>query len=295
MNKFALLGISMASNLFSGIIKKGINNKYENSFFSYQFFNCVVSLFSAVFLVVMSENLSASFFTVALAIVFGAVTLIQQISNLMALENGPFSYTSVIISLSTLIPALSGAIFWNEKISFLQCIGILFLVLSLILSVDFSKRGAKGSIKWLICCFIAFFCTGLIGVMQKIHQTSSHKDELDAFLVIAFFVSFFVSLIFSVFFRNRREFDVYVTSKSIINVIPIIFMALSGLFVALNNKLNLHLSGVMDSAVFFPLVNGGGLVLTTAAAIAVFKEKLTITQIIGLISGIVSVVLLCLS
>ena len=70
-------------------------------------------------------------------------------------------------------------------------------------------------------------------------------------------------------------------------------MLASGVCVAVNNKLNLYLSGVMDSAVFFPIVNGGGLVLTTLAAVLLFKEKLSTKQWIGVVIGIASVVFLC--
>lgn len=70
-------------------------------------------------------------------------------------------------------------------------------------------------------------------------------------------------------------------------------MIVSGACVAVNNKFNLYLSGVMDSAVFFPVVNGGGLVLTTLAAVLLFKEKLSKKQWIGVVLGIASVVFLC--
>ena len=70
-------------------------------------------------------------------------------------------------------------------------------------------------------------------------------------------------------------------------------MIASGACVAVNNKFNLYLSGVMDSAVFFHIVNGGGLVLTTLAAVLLFKEKLSTKQWIGVVLGIASVVFLC--
>ena len=71
-------------------------------------------------------------------------------------------------------------------------------------------------------------------------------------------------------------------------------MVVSGACVAVNNKLNLYLSGVIDSAIFFPVVNGGGLVLTTLAALVFFRERLTKVQWIGVGIGIVSVVFLCI-
>lgn len=49
----------------------------------------------------------------------------------------------------------------------------------------------------------------------------------------------------------------------------------------------------MDSAIFFPIVNGGGLVLTTLAAVLLFKERLSVKQWMGVAFGIISVVFLC--
>ena len=67
-----------------------------------------------------------------------------------------------------------------------------------------------------------------------------------------------------------------------------------GICTAANHKLNLFLSGVMDSAVFFPLVNGGGLVLVTLSALIIFRERLSVKQWISVALGIASVLCLCL-
>ena len=76
-------------------------------------------------------------------------------------------------------------------------------------------------------------------------------------------------------------------------VITFLLVALSGVCVAAQNKLSLYLAGVMDSAVFFPIVNGGGLVLMIVASLILFREKMQKRQWIGILLGIVSVVFLC--
>ncbi len=295
MKNVLLLISSMSANLFGGIIKKHINDKYENNMFSYQLYNCIVSIVSAVALLIMSDDLTSSVFTVVTALVFGLLTLTQQISNLLALKNGPFSYTTVIISLSTLIPTLSGQFLGDDKLNVFQYIGIVLLVVCLILSVDFSEKKDRISARWLIYSLIAFFCTGFIGVMQKIHQSSSHKNELDSFLIISFVFSFLCSLIWCLFsVRKRRKYKDG-ERKSILMLLPLFLIIISGVFVAVNNKFNLFLSGVIPSAIFFPVVNGGGLILSTVAALLLFKEKLNIKQKFGLTAGILSVLLLCVS
>jgi drug/metabolite transporter (DMT)-like permease len=71
-------------------------------------------------------------------------------------------------------------------------------------------------------------------------------------------------------------------------------MVACGICVAANHKLNLGLSGKIPSAVFFPIVNGGNLVLTTLSALIIFRERLTKRQWIGVIFGIASVLFLCM-
>lgn len=295
MNNISMLIISVTSNLIGGILKKDINRKYSNDLFSYQLYNAVVSLFSAVILLILSDSLKFSAFTLVMGILFGLITLTQQTFNLYALENGPFSYTSVIISLSTLIPTLSGALFWNEIISFTQCIGIFLLLICIILSVNKNKDKSV-NYKWMLYSLIAFFCTGIIGVMQKIHQTSAYKSEIDSFLIIAFVISFICSGIYSILSYKNHKLLIKKQGarKSVLRLYPLFAMVISGVFVAINNKFNLYLSGVMESAFFFPIVNGGGLVLTSVAAISIFREKLSIKQITGVIIGICSVIMLCL-
>jgi multidrug transporter EmrE-like cation transporter len=70
-------------------------------------------------------------------------------------------------------------------------------------------------------------------------------------------------------------------------------MILMGIAAAINNKLNLDLSGRLPSAVFFPVVNGGALVLSSLAAVLIFREKLSVKRWIGVAIGTVSVILLC--
>ena len=132
-------------------------------------------------------------------------------------------------------------------------------------------------------------------LMQKIHQTSSHKNELNAFLVLSFDVSFIFSAVMT-FMALRKEKSPLLERREDgrVNFAFIIIMIVSGICVAANHKLNLSLSGIMPSAVFFPIVNGGNLVLTTLSALVIFRERLTRRQWIGVILGVLSVLFLCL-
>ena len=60
------------------------------------------------------------------------------------------------------------------------------------------------------------------------------------------------------------------------------------------NYLNLKLAGILPSQLFFPLVNGGSMVLSQMMSVVIFKEMPTKKQLIGLIGGICSLIAICL-
>ena len=48
------------------------------------------------------------------------------------------------------------------------------------------------------------------------------------------------------------------------------------------NLINLYLSGKLPSIILFPILNGGVIVLSGAAALIIFKEKLSCKQYLGI-------------
>ena len=291
MSQWGLLAISMMSAQVAGIFKKFYAEKYSVSSVSRHGFNIVSATVTAICLILINKGYSASYFTIMLGIVFGVVTALQQIFMLKALETGPWSYTCVMVSFSTIIPALSGVIFFDEKLDIIQIVGMILMGGCIFLSTDFSDSKKEKSIKWMIYCLITFFATGFIGVMQKIHQSTTYKNELGGFLVTAFFIA----AIYSSFamFKNLEKGKKIECARIIFAIPAVVIMSVCGACAAINNQLNLFLSGAMDSAIFFPIVNGGGLVLTVISSVILFKERLNKRQWIGLFIGILSVVLLC--
>ena len=297
MNITITLILSLAAALGGSIAKKYYTDKEPARLSGGFVFNAVGCLCAAVILLCWGGFGQSSVFTIVLGVAFGAVTALQGITNIAALQVGPMSYTSVFISFSTLISSLSGVMFFDESLGWAQIVGMVLMLASFVLAAKSDVDEKKANVKWLFLCLIAFVATGGIGVMQKVHQSSEYRDELNAFLIIAFVSSAVLCAFFAALMKRREsrfadEKEKRINGKRQVWLLLGIMIA-SGACVAVNNKFNLYLSGVMDSAVFFPIVNGGGLVLTTLAAVLLFKEKLSAKQWIGVVLGIASVVFLC--
>ncbi len=181
------------------------------------------------------------------------------------------------------------------------------MVLCLVLSVkrEPKKSGESGgrrlSTVWLLLALLAMAFNGGVGILQKTHQSSAHKAELPAFLFVAFafcaVFSAFCYLFLAIRARKKRQEnggEEPTTGSPRFSCNLIVLFLLSGVCVALCHCINLYLSGVVAAAVFFPIVNGGALMLTTLASLLLFHERLSLTQWLGLALGAVATLLLCL-
>lgn len=298
-----LLVVSMSACLTVQTVRRTYAKGNGRTQKDYYYFSAVTSLVAAFAIFALSGfDCKLSIYTLLISIAFGVATLSSTVFSLSALKIGPWAYTTVLTSLSTIIPTLSGAIFWNETIDLLKIIGITLMVASFIFSVfkkNVEKDEKKATLRWFILTLIALVSTGIIGVLQKVHQSSSHKNELAMFLVISFLFSSVFSFALA-FLSQKKEMLALQgntpktpTNKKLLFKILALF-ALVGVCSALNNIINLHLSGVMDSAVFFPIVNGGNMLLVTSLAAIIYKEKFSILQWVGIACGIASLLCLCL-
>ncbi|MBR5453160.1 MAG: DUF2304 family protein [Clostridia bacterium] len=303
MTTVLLLITSLALGTLGGVLRKLFMKKNAWGNAGSYLFTAICSLFAGIVLVFWGGIGETSRYTLIFGILYGVFTAAQGIAFMFAVQKGPLSYTVVISSFSTVISALSGAMFFDESISWTSIVGIVLMLLSFILAAEKGKDEQKANWVWLIFCVISLLTTGFVGIMQKVHQLSPHKNELNFFLIVAFAVSAVLSAAFAVvLMRSPSEKEEKKNSSlpdgtkknSADLIIMVLCMVLCGICVSVNNKFNTHLAGVMDSAIFFPLINGGGLILTTVSAFIIFREKFSKKQWIGLVLGILSVGFLCL-
>ena len=289
-----MLFISVISGLIVTIVKKYyVNNTGSASTYIF-LYNGVSGLFSLSFFFLFYQFSAISEYSIILGVLYGLATIVQGVFMMLAFLVGPVSFTVVIVNFSTVLTAVSGAIFWGESIKFLQIIGIGLCLASFLLAIEKKDDEKKVSWKWMVYSSLAMLATATLGLLQKIHQNSIYKEELDGFLFVAFAFLTITSLIAALFLSKKEKvpFIPKVKEKKILYAITV-NMVVAGIFIAIVHKLNLYLAGVIDSAIFFPIVNGGNLILSILLARILFKEKLTRRQWIGVFVGIASFACLC--
>ena len=280
---YLLLSVSMLSmvlqnGIFNSVSKSSLKDKADRFYFnSYTYLICFL-----LFLLLAFSG-SFSIYSLGLGLLFGAVTMLSGYYKLSALSKGPMHITTLITSASMIIPAMSGAMFFGERFSVGKAFAIILLIFFIYISLkkDNNTNFCKG---WFVCIVLAFLFQGAIGILQKIHQTSSHKNELVLFLGVAFLFSFAFSM-----YLAKREKNIYEFKKK-----EYIFAIICGVCTFAMNYINLKLSGLIPTQLFFPLVNGSSIILTALVSIFIFKETVTKHQVVGLAGGLLSLVLICI-
>ena len=201
----------------------------------------------------------------------------------MAIRTGMFSLSSLMTSYSLIIPTLYGILFLGDSIGAWGYSGIVLLLISLYLLNGKKQDGEHFSFRWLLWVLIAFAGNGLCSTVQKMQQLAfegGYKNELMiyamALLTVVFLLAGFLTG------KNRKA--------------EIKDAALPGLFRgAANGIVNyfvMVLTGVLPTAIVFPMISAGGIVVAFVLAITIYKEKLSGMQIAGYIIGTASVILL---
>lgn len=228
--------------------------------------------------------------------VFAGISLTFQF---ISIKYGSLAITALAISFSLVIPTLYGVIFLGETLSAVGYVGLGALAASLVL-VNITGRGeSKINAKTLLFAFLAFLGNGLCSTMMKIQQTeiieklgdASFSATMGYSVSFMFFAMLFICVIFGVLCGIFR------TEKSELK--PLLkrgskFALSMGVMNALVNTLVLILAGRIAAVILYPVVSAGGIALTFAVALLVYKEKLKSWQYVGYVLGVAAVVLLSL-
>jgi drug/metabolite transporter (DMT)-like permease len=223
--------------------------------------------------------------TLIYAAVYAILLIFAQWFYTAALAKGNTALCSTVYSLGFILPTLSGAILWAESFSFLDLLGIMCAISAVIVSGLKSQAKEKATKSYyFIPLVIAMLASGGLGIVQKLQQKSAYAEQKSIFLLIAFTLAAVISLIFSLFAKKQGDPPFRRGKLVVASCIGVCFGCC--------NLLNTTLAGLLDSAIFFPTLNIGVILLSMICGVIFFKERITKKEITVLILGGVSILLL---
>ena len=289
MNFIYLISIIIGATM-QNVFKKSFTQKTNGG--GYYFFGALSSFAAMLFFVVTSKEFewNAGFipYSVGFALSYGAATVFST----AAVSCGSLSISSLVISYSLMVPTLYGLVFLNDPISIGLIPGLILLAVSLLL-INAKNDKTPITFKWVVYVLLAFLGNGLCSVVQKMKQVKFDGAYKNEFMIIALAIVALLTFVISLVTECKK--DGKAISSTVIKGYVKCGLVLALLCGGANGLVNLFvmiLSGLIPVSLMFPLISGGGIVLTYIISRLYYKEKLTKTQLIGFLCGTASVILL---
>jgi len=281
-----LLGSVLLAILNSALLHRYGNRGLDNAG-DILLFNGATSLIWILVILIAGGSFSVpSAITVAAGVGYGAVTAGFLLSKMLALASGNMSVTVMLGCSSLMVPTILGSLIWQEQVTVGQAIGLALLLIAMALSMDRSG-GGETKPRWKLYCALFFLFSGLSGLVFKFHQNSPGKAETGELLLIGSATSA-VLLILAAHGLNRRA---GAPRPKLIRA-AWKYAVICGICSCGYNWLNVHLTGVLPSVIFFPVFNGGVILGSSVMGRLCFREKLTRLQIAGLFAGMLALLLI---
>lgn len=283
---YILMTVSIVLSVVNACLLRKYSSVEKNGFNTYMF-NAGVSLVWLVILtclLMISDN-SLNPVAIGYGAAYGVILFAFLLFKTQSMASGPVSLSTLIGSCAFVIATFFGVVYCNETVSISQLIGMAMLFLALILCVNPKKSNEKLTKKWMLYCLGFFLAGGFVGILYKLFGKSSASGEHEVMLLTAAIVSTLLFLIFGLT-RAKKSGGSAVPNKQVM-----LFILLSGIASCSYIRLNLTLSNIIPSVIFFPVSNGGMVILSTVGGKLLFKERLTSVQLLGIAIGCVAVVI----
>ena len=218
--------------------------------------------------------------------VFGGIFAVAyQLLYTKALSIGNVSLTAMISNFSMVLNVLMSYIFFDEPISAMRLFGISLTVTSFIIC---NGGGEKGGVdrKWLILAVLAMFSTSAGSIVQKMLGESPYRNENQAFISCLYLVSALIGGLIYPVLRKSEKLNLKIGFGMIKYAVAV------GVSLALYQWVYTYGLANIEGTFLFPSLSGGTIILTTLSGILIFKDKFTHRQIVGVIIGIISLVLM---
>ena len=287
--KYFLMAISILFSVVNACLLRSFADKTKDNKYSSFAFNAGVSVVWVAILTLwlfISGDRQISATAVVYGVVYGIILGLFLLFKMRATSEGPVSLTTLIGSCAFIIATGFSVVYAKETVSIFQMIGMVMLLASLVLCINPKKSGEKLTAKWFFNCFMFFLVGGLVGILYKLFGKSSAAQQVNTMILVAAIVSgvFFITGAFIEAKRNN-------TNIQKPNKLTLTYMLFCGIAGCVYIRLNVSLSGLIPGAIFFPVSNGGMVILSTVIGKVLFKEKLKPVQIIGILIGLVAIVI----
>lgn len=279
-----LIVVSTGVHQLEGILIRKHNSEYAQGGF---LFTALVSLFAMLFFLLSDRNgLQFCAQILPYSLIAGICYCTASFLTFVALGCGSFVLSNLFLSYALLFSIGYGIFFLKEPVTPFTVTGTLLLLVSIFfVRNEEAKNDRRGvSIKWLVCILLSCIGAGMLGVLQKMQQVRFSAAYDNEFMAATLAFSALCLFVAGLITEGRPTGHIFSRGG--------LYAVAAGLSNGTANLLNLIVNTMLPLSVAAPLRSGIKILFSVALARIVFREKLSVRQIVGVLTGMAALILL---
>ena len=275
--------------IFSKLSSKETENIVQTvKYTAYQY--TVSALLGLVLLLTDISGIKIDLPTIAIALLSGISLFFSTFFTIYGMKSGTVSLVSMFSTAGLLVPIIAGAFTFKQPVSLVQWVGIVLFFLSAWLLIKSSENTYNGfNFKTFLLLIGAMLSNGLTMLAQQMytHYVPGGNISLFSFLSFGAVTIFGIPAALSMG-RSEKNTDL---DKNLSKTLYICGFALA-VAVFVINQFATSLTALLPPVFLFTFINGGGTIISTLVAAVMYKEKLSLYSILGVIIGLSSMIII---
>ena len=251
-------------------------NSYNCLYNCIKFFICSICLMPMLFL--ESPQIMALGGLIC-GISCGFMYAISKTVILKGYETTSVAFMTLCHSSGMIVPCVLGHFLWSEKLSWFSIIGIVITILAIVLLKNNNSTSKRFKAKGILYGLIIFLTSGGVMISQKVMGIYFEKQGVAAYTLYSFIVP---ALMLSLLSKPQTIKSINQKDKKTIGLCALG----SAISLSVISFVMTGLAASVPSVILFPLFNGLGIITVCIGSVFVFKEKLNIKNMVGLIFGV---------
>lgn len=285
------IGIILLCRVAQHMCNKKASNGVQGTtaLLTYATFRNVLSAVLALFAILISGNgFRCNVLTIIISVLSGICLTASTYLGMLALRNGTVALTSMFGTAGLLIPAVAGIFMFGKPVSIGQWVGIAVFFAAAYLLISSSKKIYAGfSFKTLLLLCAVLLTEGCTMLSQQMFAQYVPNGDVSVFSFFSFGIPGVVMTFYLLIAHKGGKTEESKLAPKVLGFGVILSVA-----VFVINQLATLAAAVVSPVVLFTFINGGSTIIGTIVAAVVFREKLTVKSVVGVLIGVTALIMI---
>lgn len=277
-------------SLFAGTLKGYCGKKTSNhtgSFGNAVFANTIrmlLCILIGLILILATEDLRILIPSPTLLLICalsGVSSAVFVVTWLVCVQKSAYMMLDIFLMLGVLIPLCASSVFFSESIELTQWVGIGVVFIAVVIMCAYNNSiKTKLTLPALALLLLCGVANGVADFSQKLFTKCFPDGSAAAF---NFYTYVFAALVLTVAWVATRKRGADAEKPDLKKIFGYVFVMALCLFA--NSYFKTLAAGQLSAVLLYPLNQGCALILSAIMSAALFKEKLTLKAVIGMITA----------